>query len=257
MTRFQIAFFGCGAIIFLAFILTSKMSSLHMVFYTDWVSVLDTLTYLSSVAIQIVFLIKYDSAILPNHWFFHYSIALMVTDKVWLWLTVTMDRLDEVVARNANGSFELRILHTNSSVNPSFQTAIYTCLVFLEPFFVEFLTIAMGVLIHLWNFTSEQEQSSSEDDERNEENLVSSRYNDYSYVINNDGRYQTSINDNSDTIVSEHTSLLGLRFLANRHRSSRRVCSEKVKIGTFTSLSAIIAMGFLISNLIFYTSYFG
>ena len=134
--------------------------------YAEMISEIDVTLYLLSIAIQVVFLVHYDGAILPNTSLFHYSIALMIADKVWVWLTVTLGNIGDISIHRienqvpiypmSNFSGNISVLH-NSSYIASY-TVFDVASTFLQPFFIEFLTISIGVLAHLWNLIGKEHE---------------------------------------------------------------------------------------------------
>ena len=161
--------------------------------YGEMISKVDVTLYLLSIAIQVVFLVQYDGAILPNIPLFHYSIALMVADKVWVWLTVTLGNIGDILSQHevdqlpmnkiSNFSGNISVLYNSSE--PAFYTAFEIASTFLEPFFIEFLTISMGVLLHLWNVIGKDYRNPYQDQNINELPQVERQYND-GYVANLD-----------------------------------------------------------------------
>ena len=170
VTRYQkvsslhVIIFGVGAEIWLLcdtvrdFIVYCTPSHSADTCYGEIITSIDQGLYILSIVVQVTFLIQYDGAILPNTSLFHYSIALMIADKVWVWLNVTLSKIRDVSSNEFNllsmydiGNFSGNI----SFLKQSSDTTLYTCFEVMttsaEPFFVEFLTLSIGVLLHLWN----------------------------------------------------------------------------------------------------------
>ncbi len=250
-SRYQIIIFAFGAILWLTFTITSFVSSLDDFKYADFVSIIDTFVYLISIIIQAIFLIKYDCAILPNHWFFHYVIALMVVDKIWVWLEATFSGLSEIVShvvvqihcvRPANFTHSF-----TKNTESSFQEGLGITLVFLEPFFIEFLTISFGILITLWNSIGRDIEHRN--DERNAERNFDIPYDDYAYVVNAEESRQIQGNGEIDTIVSDQCNLLDT---LENHRSKWWHSRDKVKMAPFTLFSIFVSVAYFIADLILF-----
>ncbi len=254
MSLLQIVIFSCGAILWLTVTITLSVHTLYKVGYCDVLSTISASVYLVAIAIQTIFLIKYDCAILPNHWFFHYTIALMVADKVWVWISVTLEGLVEVSSQNdasacpgCPASFASQTI-SNNSTESLFEKVIETSLAFLEPFFIEFLTISMGILMHLWTLTRSEHQldvtSEDMDEVRNAEGFDETNYA-YTHTQSSESCHMYGDSDNS--------SLLGAE--AN-HVTNRWYNDESIQTFAFTLFSIAVALGFLIADLSLYMEYF-
>ncbi len=139
----QVVVFGVGACLWLTFRIIYAAS-----FYDDveWDQIMNEATYMLWIPIQIWFLVKYDGAILPNSYVFHYSLALILADEVWLWLSETLnhiavDPIDDYVRNNSEMNLNISAFYKTVEIGT----------VFLQPFFMEFLAISIGVVFHLWN----------------------------------------------------------------------------------------------------------
>ena len=161
MSLVQMIVLGVGASFWLIFDIISEANCFENITksYGDFVSSMDEIIYLLSTVIQMVFLAKYAGAILPNKSLFHYSIAPMIADKVWVWLTVTLGDLINVSSHQHVDIFPIHIamnfsnhsIPLNNSIETTFHEVVQVFLIFLEPFFIEFLTISIGVLFHMWH----------------------------------------------------------------------------------------------------------
>ena len=140
----QMIVFGVGACLWLTFSILSDINTFGKS-YEHVISNSDEFIYLISIVIQMAFLAKYAGAILPNSSLFHYSIALMIADKVWVWLTVTLGDLVHVSHQRA-GNISIYPIYSNFSnfttVNTSSETTFHkvvdACMIFLEPFSLSF-----------------------------------------------------------------------------------------------------------------------
>ncbi|XP_072021591.1 uncharacterized protein [Amphiura filiformis] len=218
--------------------------------YWNWVSLLDVFIYLLSVVIQIIFLAKYDGAILPNNCLFHYSIALMIADKVWVWITVTLGGIDDVMSHAHNHTD--RNSTAGNVTESTFQTALDMTLVFLDPFFLEFLTISMGLLFHMWNLIGKDRAVSRTRDSRSTTDVrrhSDGGYGDYSYVIESEGGgNQVSRYYGSDVTESEQCGLLGY----NTNRNIRLHLNDKIKTCLFTVFVIVVHLGLFTLDLVIY-----
>ena len=189
MPILQIVVFGIGAGLWLLCRIIQGgvlFCTITDISYGEIISAVDDTLYLLSIAIQVVFLVHYDGAILPNTSMFHYSIALMIADKVWVWLTVTLHKIGDIYKEDelpiysvGNFSGNISVLRNSSAIAP--YTVFDVTSTFLQPFFIEYLTISIGVLVHLWNFIGKEHEihdlleSHENDDlspnERNNENV--------------------------------------------------------------------------------------
>ena len=111
--------------------------------------------YLICLVIQIKFFKMYNGAILKNCAVYHFSIAVMVTCQIWLWITSAASPFFHITSNSTSVDPTDRCLHSSNitdatempSSSKEFIKLIYY---FLEPFSVEYLTITSGYLFHLW-----------------------------------------------------------------------------------------------------------
>ncbi|XP_072021567.1 uncharacterized protein [Amphiura filiformis] len=259
MSLLQMVVFGVGALLFLACRVIYVASFEDDTVNLNWVPIVDELTYMVSIVIQVIFLVKYNGAVLPNNSLFHYSVGLMVADKVWLWLTQT---LNNIAVLSSEDDISLPIspvypINYTSKVSKNdgnftestFQKVIEASLVFLQPFFLESLTIVMGALLHLWNFIGKDsniprvEGNGTSD---NAERHPRERYYDYGYVIDSEERQEVTKHYSCNTAESLHGLLgSGANYLAERSSMN-----DKIKIGLFTVIAFIIAISLFMTVVI-------
>ena len=163
----QMVVFGVGACLWLTFSILNDIYTIGRS-YEHVISSSDKFIYMISIVFHMAFLAKYAGAILPNSSLFHYSIALMIADKVWVWLTVTLSDLVHV-SQQLSGNSSLYPIHPignccnlttlNTSSETMFFKVVDVCMIFLEPFFIEFLTISIGVLFNLWHLIGNDQRS--------------------------------------------------------------------------------------------------
>ena len=119
--------------------------------------IMDNIVYIVILCFQLAFFYLYEGEVLNNRGIFHYTIAIMVGVEVWAWVMETLFPL---------WMFNLAGNSTDSQHNEHINiTALPIVLEFakefLEPFYVEFATIAIGVLFHLWSTINNNHESSN------------------------------------------------------------------------------------------------
>ena len=111
---------------------------------------------LISLIIQIIFFAYYDGAVLK------YS------EKIWIWVAFTLFALPEISPGNSPVtctnisplSISLNMTNISPLTNDKIVSASLVLKLFLEPFYMEFLTVSVTALIQLWNLmTKEQDDS--------------------------------------------------------------------------------------------------
>ena len=254
--------FGIGACLWLMCAITSNIcfNDHFAENYANLVSSVDICIYFFSIIIQMIFLAGYAGAILPNDSLFHYSIALMVADKIWVWLTVTLGDLVEVSSEHHNKIPSYPIHHMGNinnnftSLNKSSETTLYKVLevsiIFLEPFFIEFLTISIGVLFHLWHLIGNVQKHNRRlglAGNETTETDPNERLQDYSFLINENLNRNRRIFGcgGSDLAESEGNSLLK----ENQHDIRIRSMKETFFLGIFITFILLIAVGSFIAEL--------
>ena len=239
----QMIVFGIGASLFML------CSTIHTIMFEEkdtyrmWMTTLDEIFYLPSIAVQVIFFIKYDGAFLPNWSLFHYSIALMIADKIWVWLTVTLADIALVSSEN--------ITTQSDSFNSTFHYVIDSSLVFLQPFFMEFLTVAMGVLFRLWSNIGKyqrEEHIEPADDGISNPNIQqdnNANVSNAAYISQ-----MTRDCDIDDEVSSEITEQQSLLRSASRNSTKVLQVSERAKTILFIAFAFVISMGLLLNVLI-------
>ena len=141
----QIVLFGIGSIAYLVSDLVKVASEITV----DKVRVAKFVILFTCCLLSIGFMKLYNGVFLKNTRLFHYSISVMIAAVVCEWISVTMSPLWGYSAKNAT-------LITNSTISLSshaegnFGLVLDMIQSFLQPFFVEFLSISATCLIDLW-----------------------------------------------------------------------------------------------------------
>ena len=150
----QILLFGLGGAFYLTIGLLKvaycqRVGKFHeSMTFGEIVATVDETIYLISLGTQLLFFIGYDGAILHNCVQFHYAIALMIADKAWVWVSLTLSGIESIMSDQRH----LTVFATPNSSNMStLHKVLETSQSFLEPFFIEFLTICVGILLCMWN----------------------------------------------------------------------------------------------------------
>ena len=264
MPYVQMIVFGIGACLWLIFNLIKETNSFEDITksYGDFVSTLDEIIYLFSIIIQMVFLAKYAGAILPNSALFHYSIALMIADKVWVWLTVTLGDLIDV-ATHHHIKIPIITIHIvdnftspstplNSSTETIYKEVLDGFLIFLEPFFIEFLTISIGVLFNLWHLIGsnrvQQQLHRLEEDQTTETTVRSNELSqDYSYLADENLCNSIQVTSSVPNYLpeSEGHTLMFTKRRSNAIQSKK----EKLMMGMYLIFIGIVTLGALCTGL--------
>ncbi|XP_072050116.1 uncharacterized protein [Amphiura filiformis] len=140
-SSFQIVAFGIGSILYLVSELVKVASEKHI----DKIQIVQSTITLLCCLLFIIFLKNYHAVVLKNCKLFHYYIAVMLGAEVCIWVSVTMCPLWSLSgAKNATHN----VSH-HDHIN--FETGLEIVQSFLQPFFVEFLSISAACLLGLWN----------------------------------------------------------------------------------------------------------
>ena len=144
----QIVLFGIGSVAYLISVLVQVVSQNNV----DKIQVAKTLITLTCCILFIKFLKLYNGVFLKNTTFFHYSIAIMVGAGVCEWITISIRPFWEHAGENVTMATVL----SNSSISMSdytegdhFEFVFDTIHSFLQPFFVEFLSMSASCLFEL------------------------------------------------------------------------------------------------------------
>ncbi len=238
----QVVAFGVGAALWLIANIIYIICFEDYGIYWSWVTLLDVSIYLISVVIQIIFLGQYEGAILPNESLFHYSIALMVADKVWVWLTVTLGDLSQILSRG-------NTTVNNTSESPFYKT-IEISLLFFEPFFLEFLTVSMGVFFHLWNIIGQNHVAKGHLCNSEVKTSRGLRHEDYGRMIaSSEESEEEQYYSGGDVSESEQANLLGTEKL---NITKRLRISERLQTGMFTVFVIMVHVVLFIVGLFVY-----
>ena len=145
----EILLFGIGSVSYLVSNLVKVASEINV----DKIQVVMTLVTLKCCILFILFLKLYNGNFLKNTRLFHYSIAVMIGAIVCEWLSITLSPLWEYSAGNSTNSVSSRNLNISMSYaakKENFELVLETIQNFLQPFFVEFLSISAACLLELW-----------------------------------------------------------------------------------------------------------
>ena len=147
--------FGSGSILYTIFgmVLDSKQD--HEFDFATVFSFIGDFSYLICLVIQIKFFTVYNGVILKNCAVYHFSIAVMVACQIWLWITSAASPFFHITSNSTSVDPIDRCLHSSNITNATemsslSQESIKLIHYFLEPFSVEYLTITLGYLFHLW-----------------------------------------------------------------------------------------------------------
>ena len=144
----QIVIFGIGSVTYLVSVLVQVASKK----YVDKIQVGKTLINLICCTLFIMFLKRYNGVFLKNTRFFQYSIAVMIGANVCQWISITMSPFWEHSAINVNIS---TVISNSSSLmsdvtdRNNFELVFDIIHSFLQPFFIEFLSISAECLLEL------------------------------------------------------------------------------------------------------------
>ncbi|XP_072050477.1 uncharacterized protein [Amphiura filiformis] len=230
--RFQLVLFGIGGIIYL--IIDLVKMSYNQTTVEAIVVITDDVTHLISLAAQMIFFIMYEGALLRNVTALHYAIAMMIADKVWTWISLTLSSVADI-------AHQPNIGHSNNSTN-----ALETSQSFLEPFFIEFLTTCVGILLYMWSSIGKKPQRRTcFEDETGTDDEVYSPYRNYDSIITESQEHRLLSND-GDT-VSDRTMLRSMMNVELQDTSTLFPKSAK-RVGVL--LSVITSVSYLIAGLI-------
>ena len=147
---FHMIFFGIVSIIYIICYLVKVI----MEHETDvkTAEIVDNSVTVGCIILAIIFLRRYEEASLKSCRFFQYSIALMMGANAWVWIFVTVKPLWTFSIHNTNGPLNIfghsdtgTSFHLNSTI-----AVVEMVETFLQPFFVEFLSISAGCVLSLW-----------------------------------------------------------------------------------------------------------
>ena len=162
---FHIIFFGIVSIIYII----SYLVTVIMEHETDvkTAKIVDNSVAVGCIILVIIFLCRYEGASLKSCRFFQYSIALMIGADAWVWICITVKPLWTFSIHNAsNGPLNIS---GHSDTGTSFHLNSTIAIVemvetFLQPFFVEFLSISAGCALSLWFTMRDDPRSHTEYD---------------------------------------------------------------------------------------------
>ena len=120
------------------------------------IGIINSIIHIIVLSFQLTFFYLYDGEVLNNRSIFHYSMAIMVGAEVWAWIGETLWPIWMFNWGGNNTDFQ----YLENANLTSLPTVLEFIKEFLEPVYVEFATIAIGVLFHLWNTINRQHKSS-------------------------------------------------------------------------------------------------
>ncbi|XP_072051554.1 uncharacterized protein [Amphiura filiformis] len=210
--------------------------------YVSIIRILDSGVYLILVLVQIVFFLWYDGAIFPNHRVFHYIFALMIADKIWVWLLVTLRHYVKLSAATPNSTHS-HDSHGNKT--DIYQVTVHISMLFLEPIFLEYLNMSVCVLFNLWTLIGHsycrrqrifgRHSNNLEDDYRDEDRCE--------FDQRDTRRHQTT--DDSSDAESEQARLLTVRVRAQGVSKN-----QKLYVVIYMFILIVAGVGFLFTNLL-------
>ncbi len=142
-SSFQIVAFGIGSILFL---LTEPIKDAFKN-NTDRIRLMTSSLSPPSCMVFIIFLHKYHKVVLKNCKWFHYCISLMLAAEVCTWISVTVKPLCDLTSENST-EITYNASHHNQ-IDFRFETGLELLQCFLQPIFVEFLSISTVCLFGL------------------------------------------------------------------------------------------------------------
>ena len=220
---------------------------------------------LISLAFQVIFFAVYDGAILKNSAIFHYLIALMIADKIGVWVTFALVALPEISpenkAINHTDISPKRIINITDISPHEGDWIVRTSLVlklFLEPFYIEFLTVSITALFQWWNLMTEEkggsikvstnESLTNEGDERHT-------------AVENTSPNREEIGEHPVPEINDEDGNEGCEslcdadnLLPSRQVQTRRLVTRLEKLATvlFVAFLIIIAISYFIGEQILY-----
>ena len=149
-----IIIFGFGSVLlFMCYLIKHTLEGLSDAY--DIALFINDGIYVVAFVIFLIFLKQYQHVSLKNYAFFHYVIALIIGGGVCVWTTVIICPFWETLPFTNTTILPAHYDHQQvKSGLKTFHASPYSIMkiieAFLRPFFVEFLTVAMGILLDLW-----------------------------------------------------------------------------------------------------------
>ena len=192
---------------------------------------IDKCILLACIISFILFLCLYKDVSLKTCRLFQYSIALMIGAVAWTWIYITVQPL-WVLFRDNSTSIIPNISDHGEPLKFNLETVTEIAESFLQPFFVEFLSISTGCLLCLWSrmrTDPHQDHLSHTDYDQNSNlNIQTSEHNgyfrDYGALL---------AHDNEESLIS-------IRY---REQNTTHKLQKRIIIG----LSVVIGTGYFIS----------
>ncbi len=141
-SSFQIIAFGIGSILFLLTELIKDIFENN----TDIMRLTTSSLSPACCMVFIIFLQKYHKVALKNCKCFHYCIGLMLAAEVCTWISITVKPLWDLTSENITDT----MYNTSHHDHNDFETGLEVLQCFLQPVFVEFLSISTVCLFGLW-----------------------------------------------------------------------------------------------------------
>ena len=212
---FQIMLFGIGSILY------QSVGFLQEAYKPEdtKIKLVDRSLLLLSCIVYIVFLRIYSDSILKYRQFFQFSVAFITGGVVCIWVILTVRplwNLDSTATHNATRlEFDL-------------DTVIDVSATFLQPFFIEFLSISLGCLACLWQSMRDSTLS----------NLDNSTYDQQSYENEREQRqdYGTSLDAENQSTTSV---------------TQRSFWSHKLQKRVFIILSVVMGFAYIAVGIAF------
>ena len=182
---------------------------------------------LGCIILIIVFLHRYNGAYLKGCHLFQYSIAFMIGAEAWAWIFITVKPLWTLsvnissLTPNVSG-------RVDNKLHPNFETVTEVIATFLQPFFVEFLSITVGCLLALWKTMSKDSLLGTENEE--------------SYNARNRNSRQ-SLCQEQNGHIQDYGTLLEAEYLIQR-RNSEETRTSKIHKYLGFAFSCLIGLGY-------------
>ena len=224
-SSFQIVLFGIGSIAYFICYLV-KVAATHPI---DIMQIIDKCLLLACIILFIIFLRLYKDVSLKTCRLFQYSIALMIGAVTWTWIYITVQPL-WIHFRDNSTSITPNISDHGDLLKLDLETVTEIAESFLQPFYVEFLSISAGCLLCLWfKMRTDQDHLSHTDyDENSNLNVETSGQNRY---FRDYGALLARVNEES--------------LINNRY--SEKKTTHKIQKRIVIGLSVVMGTGYFIS----------
>ncbi|XP_072015390.1 uncharacterized protein [Amphiura filiformis] len=233
--RFQIVLFGVGGGTYVIIGLVKVIYS--QITFEVIAEKVDCAINLISLVTQMIFFIMYEGALLQNITLLHYAIALMIADKVWVWVALTFGSVADIVQQP-------NLFEPTSNSTYILHKMLETSQNFLEPFFIEFLTTGVGILFCMWSSMGKKGQNRAGGDPESDDEI--SPHSDYGSIVITESQERRPLVNEGDT--ESERDWVSSRDSELQDTSSMLVPKLTKRIGTLALV--IASTGYLIAGLI-------